>query len=212
MTSLPWQDGRRTCHQPRNVRTRQTVLRKHDRRLTCLWAPVKPDSVSYSHYIPESLFGGPRSRSTKHTFMLLHYASHYHHYNLKLGNDDHSHPRRIISLEISNVDAGGLSAVQVIIPLIPDQATVPSRCILYCASAIPSCLLATCCLPSCLKGIQSYLRYPYIGCPKPRLSVRSSKRGVCLKKWYFSLKSQSLRLSRVHVFLCHTCMFNVGTQ
>ena len=107
MTSLLRQDGRRTCHQPRNVRTRQTVLRKHDRRLTCLWAPVKPDSVSYSHYIPESLFGGPRSRSTKQTFMLLHYTSHYHHYNLKFGNDDHSHPRRIISLEISNVDAGG---------------------------------------------------------------------------------------------------------
>ena len=49
--------------------------------------------------------------------------------------------------------------------------------------------------------------YPYLGYPKPRLSERSSERGVCLKKGYFSLKSQSLRLSRVHVFVCviRTC-------
>ena len=28
----------------------------------------------------------------------------------------------------------------------------------------------------------------------------------------FPLKSQTLRLSRVNVFVCHTYMFNVGTQ
>ena len=32
------------------------------------------------------------------------------------------------------------------------------------------------------------------------------------KKMVFPLKSQTLRLSRVHVFVCHTYMFNVGTQ
>ena len=32
------------------------------------------------------------------------------------------------------------------------------------------------------------------------------------KKLVFSLKSQTLRLSRVHVFVCHTYMFNVRTQ
>ena len=63
-----------------------------------------------------------------------------------------------------------------------------------------------------IKRVQSYPGYPYLGYPKPRLSERSSERGVCLKKWYFSLKSQSLRLSRVHMFVCHMYMFNVGTQ
>ena len=60
--------------------------------------------------------------------------------------------------------------------------------------------------------VQSYPGYPYLGYPKPRLSERSSERGVCLKKGYFSLNLQSLRLSRVHMFVCHTYMFNVGTQ
>ena len=32
------------------------------------------------------------------------------------------------------------------------------------------------------------------------------------KKMVFSLKLQTLRLSRVHVFVCHTYMFNAGTQ
>ena len=59
--------------------------------------------------------------------------------------------------------------------------------------------------------IQSYPGYPYLGYPKPRLSERSSERGVCLKKMVFSLKLQTLRLSKVHVFVCHTYMFNVGT-
>ena len=63
---------------------------------------------------------------------------------------------------------------------------------------------------SCLFVVLVVQSYP--GYPKPRLSERSSERGVCLKKWYFSLKSQSLRLSRVHVFVCHTYMFNIGTQ
>ena len=57
----------------------------------------------------------------------------------------------------------------------------------------------------------AYLGYPYLGYPKPRLSERSSERGVC-SKMVFSLKSQTLQLSRVHVFVCHTYMFNVGTQ
>ena len=60
--------------------------------------------------------------------------------------------------------------------------------------------------------VQSYPGYPYLGYPKPRLSERNSKRGVCSKKMAFSLKSQTLRLSRVHVSVCHTYMFNVGTQ
>ena len=34
----------------------------------------------------------------------------------------------------------------------------------------------------------------------------------CVKKMVFSLKSQTLRLSIVLVFSCHTYMFNVGTQ
>ena len=57
----------------------------------------------------------------------------------------------------------------------------------------------------------------------PRLSVpRSSENSIFRtqfrtwslfeKIWYFSLISQTSRLSRVHVFVCHTYMFNVGTQ
>ena len=61
-------------------------------------------------------------------------------------------------------------------------------------------------------NVQSYPGYPYLGYPKPRLSEHSSVHGVCLKKMVFSLKSQTLRLSRVHVFVYHTYMFNVGTQ
>ena len=51
----------------------------------------------------------------------------------------------------------------------------------------------------------------------PRLSETSIIRmqfrtwSLC-KKMVFSLKSQTLRLSRVHVFVCHTYMFNVGAQ
>ena len=51
----------------------------------------------------------------------------------------------------------------------------------------------------------------------PRLSETSIIRtqfrtwSLC-KKLVFSLKSQTLRLNRVHVFVCHTYMFNVGTQ
>ena len=51
----------------------------------------------------------------------------------------------------------------------------------------------------------------------PRLSETSNIRtqfrtwSLC-KKMVFSLKSQTLRLSRVHVFVCHAYMFNVGTQ
>ena len=57
----------------------------------------------------------------------------------------------------------------------------------------------------------AYLGYPYLGYPKPRLSECSSERGVC-SKMVFLLKSQTLQLSRVHVLVCHTYMFNVGTQ
>ena len=32
--------------------------------------------------------------------------------------------------------------------------------------------------------VQSYPGYPYLGYPKPRLSERSSERGVCVKNWY----------------------------
>ena len=56
----------------------------------------------------------------------------------------------------------------------------------------------------------------------PRLSVpRLSETSIIrtqvrtwslLKNMVFSLKSQTLRLVRVHVFVCHTYMFNVGTQ
>ena len=51
----------------------------------------------------------------------------------------------------------------------------------------------------------------------PRLSETSIIRTqfqtwICLKSMVFSLKSQTLRQSRVHVFVCHTYMFNVGTQ
>ena len=60
--------------------------------------------------------------------------------------------------------------------------------------------------------IQSYPGYPYLSYPKPRLSKRSSERGVCFKNMVFSIKSQTLRQSRVHVFVCHMYMFNVGTQ
>ena len=60
--------------------------------------------------------------------------------------------------------------------------------------------------------IRSYPGYPYLGYLKPRLSERSFEHRVCLKKMVFSLISQILRLSRVHVFLCHTYMFNVGAQ
>ena len=60
--------------------------------------------------------------------------------------------------------------------------------------------------------VQSYPGYPYLGYPNPRLSERSSERAVCLKSMVFSLKSHTLRQSRVHVFVCHTYMFNIGTQ
>ena len=62
----------------------------------------------------------------------------------------------------------------------------------------------------------------FIGTVLPRLSVpRLSETSIIqtqfrtwslCKKLVFSLKSQTLRLSRVHVFVCHTYMFNVGTQ
>ena len=51
----------------------------------------------------------------------------------------------------------------------------------------------------------------------PRLSetsiIRTQFRMWSLfEKTAFSLKSQTLRLSRVHVFVCHTYMFNVVAQ
>ena len=50
----------------------------------------------------------------------------------------------------------------------------------------------------------------------PTSSIRTQFRTwSLLKKMVFPLKSQTLRLSRVHdnyVFVCHTYMFNVGTQ
>ena len=64
------------------------------------------------------------------------------------------------------------------------------------------------------------LSVPRLSVPRlsvPRLSEASIIRGqfrtwsLC-KKMVFSLKSQTLQLSRVHVFVCHTYMFNVGTQ
>ena len=63
----------------------------------------------------------------------------------------------------------------------------------------------------CFISFQQQLR-PYPGCPcldypKPRLS----ERGVCLQNMVFSLKSQTLQQSRVHVFVCHMYVFNVST-
>ena len=51
----------------------------------------------------------------------------------------------------------------------------------------------------------------------PRLSetsiIRTQFRAWSLfEKMVFSLKSQNLRLSNVHVFVCHTYMFNVVAQ
>ena len=51
----------------------------------------------------------------------------------------------------------------------------------------------------------------------PRLSVTSIIRTQVrtwslLKNMVFSLESRTLRLVRVHVFVCHTYIFNVGTQ
>ena len=60
--------------------------------------------------------------------------------------------------------------------------------------------------------VQSYPGYPYLGYPKPRLSERSSKCGVCLKKVVFLIKiavsateqSTCVCVSYVHVQCRHT--------
>ena len=52
----------------------------------------------------------------------------------------------------------------------------------------------------------------------PRLAVPRLSETSIIQTWslfknmVFSLKSQTLRQSTVHVFVCHTYLFNVGTQ
>ena len=48
--------------------------------------------------------------------------------------------------------------------------------------------------------------------PTPVIRTSIIRTWSLFKKMVFSLKSQALRLSRVHVFVCHTYMFNVIAQ